>query len=70
RRQRQLEDLGIKADIKEITENIKFRDRYDSSRPVAPLTRSHDAIVVDNTNLSIEKEIEVIAREVMDRLAE
>ncbi|RKX70578.1 (d)CMP kinase [candidate division WOR-3 bacterium] len=68
RRLEQLKQLGISATMDEIIKNIRFRDRYDSTRPVAPLSKADDAIVIDNTTLSIEAEIEIAAREVMKRL--
>ena len=70
RREKQLVELGATANTEKVKENIAFRDQYDSSREVAPLTRADDAMVIDNTQLSITDEIEIVVQEVMGRLAE
>ena len=41
-----------------ILEDIQERDRYDSSRKVAPLKQAKDAILVDTSDLTIEEVIE------------
>jgi CMP/dCMP kinase len=44
-------------------DEIKMRDRADSSRPVSPLVIARDAYVIDTSNLTIEGVVnEIIAR--------
>ena len=44
-------------------DEIKMRDRADSSRPVSPLVIAQDAYVIDTSNLTIEGVVnEIIAR--------
>lgn len=68
RRLKELTDKELKADLDQVLENLKFRDTYDSERVHSPLKRAEDAIVVDTTNLTIEEEIEVVKKIVVERL--
>lgn len=69
RRLRELGEKHLSADKKEVMDNIKFRDKYDSEREHSPLRRAGDAIVMDTTNLTIEEEIEQVKAIVEKRLA-
>jgi cytidylate kinase len=48
---KETEDLTLERTIKDIT----ARDLYDTTRPISPLMKARDALVVDTTNLSIEE---------------
>ncbi len=50
-----LEQNITNISYEEILENIKYRDKTDSSREISPLKKADDAIVVDSTNLSINR---------------
>jgi cytidylate kinase len=56
RRYKELVDKGIKADYEEILNNIKERDYIDQHRAVSPLRRADDALLLDNTHLTIEQQ--------------
>jgi cytidylate kinase len=43
-----------------IIEDIRRRDRIDSTREESPLTRTEDSILVDTTDLSIEETVDMI----------
>lgn len=60
RRAAEFEAKGQKADIAEVLRNLKERDYIDSHREVSPLTKAPDAIVLDNTSLSFEDQMEWI----------
>jgi cytidylate kinase len=45
-----------------VLNEIRKRDRIDSSRSVAPLKRAPDAVLIDSSHLSIEQVIEQIIR--------
>jgi len=45
---------------------IIARDTFDMSRPVSPLRRADDAIVVDSTRLSLDQVIEIMMRRVQE----
>ena len=44
------------ASFDEILENVKQRDYIDQNRDVSPLRKAEDAILLDNTNLTIEQQ--------------
>lgn len=56
RRYDELMEKGMEADYNEILENVKQRDYIDSHRDVSPLRKADDAIELDNSNISIEKQ--------------
>ena len=51
RRHKQINDDSVKVDI--IEEEIKQRDKTDSSRKIAPLKKAEDAFKIDVSNLTI-----------------
>ncbi|MGD9380116.1 MAG: (d)CMP kinase [candidate division WOR-3 bacterium] len=68
RRLKELAEKKIQADLDQVVENLEFRDEYDSHRSHSPLKRADDAIVVDTTNLTIEEEIALVGKIVLERL--
>ncbi len=67
RRMKDLEALGKPLPLAEVQQNIRNRDRLDSTRKIAPLKQADDAIVVDNTDLPIDEEIEMLVRMAKDK---
>ncbi|MDO5047338.1 MAG: (d)CMP kinase [Anaerococcus sp.] len=55
-------------DIDELEEAIIARDDYDSKREISPLKKADDAILIDNSNLSIDETIDLILKK-MDQHA-
>jgi len=62
RRLKEMVALGKDVTFTEVLENIKLRDLLDSSRAVAPLRQASDAILVDNTRMSIDFEIDIMEK--------
>lgn len=62
RRVKQAEEQGVQLDYDMVLAELRRRDQYDSSRPVAPLRAAPDAITVDTTHLTIEEVVEEILR--------
>jgi cytidylate kinase len=60
RRQKQLYETNINANIDELLLQIKKRDEKDSQRTSSPLKQAKDAISIDTTNLSIEQVLSVV----------
>ncbi len=61
RAQRRYDELikkGDKVDFNEILQNVKQRDYIDTHREVSPLVKANDAIVLDNSTLSIAEQDE------------
>jgi cytidylate kinase len=57
RRQKELEARGVSAGYADVLADIRARDERDSTRSVAPLKPSSDAIVLDTTNLDVAEAI-------------
>lgn len=45
--------------IEEVKSNIEMRDYLDSNREISPLRKADDAEVIDNTNISMEEQLEI-----------
>jgi cytidylate kinase len=67
RRQRELEEAGTSADVDAIEQEIRARDRADTTRSDSPLTRAPDAIALDTTLLEPSEVVERMAAEVARR---
>ena len=62
RRHKQLISKGNSATLKDIQQDLETRDARDMSRQTAPLKPAGDALLLDNSDLSIEKSVtQVIA---------
>lgn len=55
RRFRQLKEMGVEVTEESAERDVVERDRRDSGRDIAPLTRANDAIIVDTTDRSIDQ---------------
>jgi 3-phosphoshikimate 1-carboxyvinyltransferase len=60
RRQRQLLANGISAKIESLRADLEARDARDRSRVVAPLEPAQDALLLDNSGLTIEASVEQV----------
>lgn len=60
RRAAELRAKGDEVEIGEVLRNLQERDRIDSSREVSPLTQAPDAIVLDNSNMTFEDQMDWI----------
>jgi len=61
RAQRRLDELKAKGDnagFEEVLENIKKRDLIDSTRAESPLKKADDALILDNSDITIEEQNE------------
>ena len=63
RAKRRFEEMinnGFSVSYDDILNNIRIRDNLDSSRSDSPLTIEKDAVVIDNSNMSIDEQIKQI----------
>lgn len=58
RRYDELTQKGVSVQLEEIAENIRMRDREDENRPVSPLRKASDALVLDNSYMTITEQME------------
>lgn len=73
RAQRRYDELtakGEKCDYEEILENVKERDHIDSTRETSPLRQAEDAIVLDNTHMTIPEQENWLMEEYKKRTEE
>ena len=63
RRYDELKAKGQEASYEEILANVKERDYIDQNREVSPLRQAEDAILLDNSNLTIEEQKQWLAAE-------
>ena len=64
RRFDELQQKGMPADFEEILKNVEERDYLDSHREVSPLRQAEDAILLDNSNMTIPEQNEWLIQQV------
>mgnify|MGYP003537607681 CR=1 FL=1 len=62
RRFRELKSKGVEVTESQISENLAGRDLLDKTRIMAPLRKADDAIVLDNTNLTEQQQLEQVLK--------
>lgn len=71
RAQRRFDELvekGEKPDFEDVLRDVNDRDYRDTHRAESPLRQAEDAVVVDNSNMTREEQMEVI-RSLFDKVA-
>lgn len=64
RRYDELQQKAMPADFDEILKNVEERDYMDSHREVSPLRQAEDAILLDNSNMTIPEQNEWLIQQV------
>ena len=70
RRYKELLGKGMEADYDEILKNVQERDFIDSHREVSPLRQAEDALVLDNSYLTIPEQNEWLYERYLERVKE
>ncbi|MGJ1267382.1 (d)CMP kinase [Sphingobacterium spiritivorum] len=65
RRYLELTAKGEHVTMKDVMENLAHRDHIDSTREESPLRQAEDAIVLDNSDLNQEEQLEFVIGEYM-----
>ena len=68
RRYNEMINKNPNISIKDVKANLEMRDYIDSNREVSPLRKAPDAIVLDNTNISIEDQLQFALRYVQEKI--
>lgn len=55
-----LEQKGINTTYEEVLEDIKKRDYNDINKPISPLVKTEDAVLIDTTNMTREEVIDKV----------
>ena len=63
RRYRELTAKGDDVTLEEVYRNVVSRDEADMSRKISPLRKADDAIVLDNSSMSVEEQMAWFDRE-------
>jgi CMP/dCMP kinase len=58
RRFQELKEKGLEVNFEEILKNVEDRDTMDSGREVSPLKKADDAVVLDNSYLTREEQLQ------------
>jgi cytidylate kinase len=72
RAQRRFDELKAKGEnvsFDEILQNVQERDRIDSTRETSPLKKAEDAIVLDNSNMTREEQMNWVIEKVTEKIS-
>ena len=72
RRLLELQAKGVETSLDDVMKNLAQRDKMDTTRDVSPLRQVDDAVVLDNSNLTFDEQVEFIvskARKLIDHAA-
>jgi len=66
RRYLELTEKGEKVNFEEILANVEGRDKIDSTRAVSPLKQAGDALILDNSELTREQQLDWAVKKVKE----
>lgn len=69
RRLKEMQAKGEDVKFEDVLENVRERDYIDSHRKVSPLTRAEDAIILDNSRMTLDDQMEWIRRLVAEKFS-
>lgn len=67
RRALEMKQKGQEVNLDEVLKNLQERDYIDSHREVSPLTQAADAIVLDNSHMTMEEQLEWVKDIIRER---
>ena len=70
RRFHELKRKGESVTFEQVLGNLTLRDDHDTTRKINPLIQAYDAILIDNSNLSIEEQNTIIDNLIANILSE
>ena len=63
RRYKELIEKGMPADFNDVKANIELRDHIDSNRDDSPLRKADDALLLDNSHMTVEDQMDWFRKE-------
>lgn len=60
RRYEELREKGEEVTLEEVRQNLNHRDQIDTTRAVSPLRQAEDAVLLDNSHLNREEQLEFV----------
>lgn len=70
RRLKEMRASGQNPDFNEVLENLKSRDYIDSHREMSPLRQAEDAVVLDNSDMTLEDQMVWVKNLVKEKFGE
>jgi len=70
RRQAELLAKGDMVDLPEIVANLQKRDHIDTHREESPLRQAEDALLIDNTHMTVDEQVETVIRLADERIGQ
>ncbi len=67
RRQKEMCDKGLKVDLERLMQEIRQRDKSDSTREHGALKKAPDAVVVDTSNMTFDQQVDFIVKQARER---
>ncbi|WP_251620796.1 (d)CMP kinase [Odoribacter lunatus] len=67
RRYEELKQKGQEVPYEEVEANVKQRDYMDEHRKESPLKKTEDAILIDNSNMTVEEEIDYMLEKIREK---
>lgn len=68
RRFKEMFEKNPNVSIEEVKSNLEMRDYIDSNRKVSPLRQAEDAILIDNTNLTMQQQLDMALKLYKERV--
>lgn len=68
RRYKELSGKGENVSLEEIERNIEERDRLDETRKESPLRRAKDAVLLDNSEMTVDGQMEWVMKLIEERI--
>jgi CMP/dCMP kinase len=68
RRFKELYDKNPNITLEEVKYNLEMRDYIDSHREISPLKKADDAIVLDNSHLTIKQQLDIALKWAKEKL--
>jgi len=68
RRYIELKNKGIDVNFDEIRNNIVARDITDENRDISPLRRADDAVILDNSRMTVEEQMKWVRKLIEEKL--
>src|SRR5580693_5234227 len=69
RRFKELFEKNPNITIEEVKSNLEMRDYIDSHRQISPLRKAADAVVLDNSHLSIKQQLDIAVKWAKERIS-
>jgi cytidylate kinase len=69
RRYEELRSMGVDTSLDDVLKNITQRDLIDTTRSHDPLIQAADAVVVDNSHLTLDEQFQFVMTKVSQKIA-